>query len=61
MFLKYGATSLLETSIGSLIRFNATMTDAVDSLVSNIDAMQSIQTCHTGTDMVQSDVPETGR
>lgn len=55
-FLKYGGTSSSETSISSLIRFDAIMTDAIDSLANNIDAMQTIQVCHTGTDTVPPDV-----
>lgn len=57
-FLKYDATSLSETSISLLVLIDAIMTNAIDPLANNIDAMQTIQAYHTATNIDLSDVPK---
>lgn len=55
-FLKFGVSSSMEFSISSLICFDVSLMDGIDSLFNNIDANHTIQAYHTSTDKIQSDL-----
>lgn len=47
---KVGTTPKLEARIASLICFDATMTDAVNSLANKVDVIHNYEVCRVGTE-----------